>query len=112
MGSDDYFVYIMSNKSRSTLYIGMTNGLTKRVLQHRQGETPGFTQKYNCNRLLYFESFAKPSEAIAREKQLKRWSREKKEALIRTKNPGYDDLAVAVLGLESAASMQWGERGL
>ncbi len=107
MGSDDYFVYFMSNKSRSTIYTGMTNGLTKRVLQHRQGETPGFTRKYNCNRLLYFESFATPSEAIAREKQLKRWSREKKEALIRTKNPCFDDLSVSVLGLDPAEGTRW-----
>ena len=104
MGSDGYYVYIMTNKGRTTLYIGMTNGLTKRVLQHRCGEKPGFTECYNCNRLLYYESFARPSEAIAREKQLKRWSRMKKESLIRTKNPQCEDLAVTVLGLPPASS--------
>ncbi len=104
MGSDDYYVYMMSNKGRTTLYIGITSGLTKRVLQHRSGETSGFTKRYRCDRLLYFESFAKPSEAIAREKQLKRWSRAKKEALIQTKNPRFEDLAVSVLGLPPAAS--------
>ena len=107
MGSDNYFVYILCNKSRSTLYIGMTNGLIKRVLQHRRAETPGFTQKCSCNRLLYFESFAKPSEAIAREKQLKRWNRAKKEALIRTKNPDFEDLSVSVLGLDPAPRTRW-----
>ena len=109
MGSDNYFVYMLANKSRTTLYTGMTNGLTKRVLQHRRGDTPGFTQKYNCNRLVYFESFATPSEAIAREKQLKRWSRAKKETLIRTKNPDFEDLSVSVLRLDSAPKTQWQE---
>ncbi len=102
MGSDDYFVYTMSNKGRTTLYVGMTNGLTKRVMQHRNAKKPGFTQHYNCNRLLYYESFAKPSDAIAREKQLKHWSRAKKEALIQRKNPHFADLEVSVLGLPPA----------
>ncbi len=106
MGSDDYFVYIMSNKVRTTLYVVMTNGLTRRVFQHRSGETPGFTQRYYCNRLLYYESFAEPSDAIAREKQLKRWSRAKKEALIQSKNPHFEYLALSVLGLPPAVSVR------
>jgi len=109
MGSGNYYVYFMTNKSRTTLYIGMTNGLTKRVLQHRRCDTPSFTEKYHCNRLVYFESFATPSEAIAREAQLKRWSRSKKEALIKTKNPRFEDLAVTALGLPAAPATRWEE---
>lgn len=105
-----YYVYIMANSSRSTLYIGVTNGLTKRVLQHRAGATPGFTRRYHCNRLVYFESFDEPSDAIRREKQLKRWRRDKKDALIAVKNPTYEDLAVTVLGLDTALNQPWEER--
>ena len=107
MATDNYYVYIMANKSRTTLYIGMTNGLTKRVLQHRHGDAPGFTQRYNCNRLIYFEAFAKPSEAIAREKQLKRWRRTKKEQMIQALNPELQDLAVTVLGLPPPTATPW-----
>ena len=106
----DYYVYIMANASRSTLYIGVTNGLTKRVLQHRAGETPGFTRSYRCNRLVYFEQFDDPSDAIGREKQLKRWRRDKKDELISTKNPKGEDLAVSVLGLDPALNRPWEER--
>ena len=94
----DYYTYVMSNKGRTVLYGGVTNGLTKRVLQHRSGKTDGFTCRYHCDRLVYFERFAKPSEAIAREKQLKGWRRQKKEELIASQNPQWEDLAVTVLG--------------
>ena len=97
----------MANKSRTTLYIGVTNGLTKRVLQHRSGNTAGFTNKYNCNRLVYFEEFFDPNDAIRREKQLKKWRREKKDTLIAMKNPALEDLAVTILGLESAPASYW-----
>lgn len=103
----DYFVYIMANKSRSTLYIGVTNGLTKRVLQHRKGEGDAFTARYHCDRLVFFERFHKPSDAIAREKQLKRWSRTKKDALIASLNPQGEDLSVSVLGLGLPVGRPW-----
>ena len=106
----DYYTYILSNKGRTVLYVGVTNGLTKRVLQHRSGQTESFTQRYHCDRLVYFERFAKPSEAIAREKQLKRWRRQKKEELIASQNPPWEDLAVAVLGLQPPAGSPWEER--
>ena len=106
----DYYTYILSNKIRSVLYVGMTNGLIKRVLQHRSGKTEGFTQRYHCDRLVCFERFAKPSEAIAREKQLKGWRRQKKAELIASQNPQWEDLAVTVLGLSPPVGRPWEER--
>ena len=102
-----YYVYILGNKTRTTLYVGVTNGLTKRVRQHRAGKTPGFTRRYHCDRLLYFEIFSKPSEAIAREKQVKGWRRSKKEDLIAGRNPQFQDLAITVLGLPSPEGRAW-----
>ena len=106
-----YFVYIMTNKGCSTLYTGMTNGLVKRVSQHRRREIPGFTSRYNTNRLIYYEQFNDVRDAIAREKQIKGWSRRKKEELIETKNPKWEDLAVTLLGMEPAPASCWYERG-
>jgi len=87
-----YYTYILSNKNDTTLYIGVTNGLARRVAEHRSGIIPGFTQKYNCHKLVYFEEYSDIDQAITREKQLKKWSRTKKEALIDTKNKARDDL--------------------
>ena len=105
-----YFVYMMTNKGYSTLYTGMTNSLVHRVSQHRSGEIPGFTQRYNINRLVYYEQFNDVRDAISREKQIKGWSRAKKEALINIKNSKWTDLAVTVLGLVSAPRSRWQER--
>jgi len=105
-----YFVYIMTNKEQTTLYTGVTNSLVRRVTQHRKGETPGFTQRYNINRLMCYETFNDIRDAIAREKQIKGWSRDKKEALINQSNPQWDDLAVKVLGLCPAPASKWQER--
>jgi putative endonuclease len=87
-----YSVYIMTNDSH-TLYIGVTNNLTRRVYEHKHKLAPGFTSKYNITQLVWHESFSNPRDAIAREKQLKCWRREKKVALIRAMNPGWCDLA-------------------
>jgi putative endonuclease len=86
-----YFVYILTNKSR-TLYIGVTNNLCTRVAQHQEKLVPGFTKKYQLNRLVYFEQFNDIVVAIEREKQLKRWSRPKKISLVESVNPGWKDL--------------------
>ncbi|MCR5326798.1 MAG: GIY-YIG nuclease family protein [Bacteroidales bacterium] len=88
-----YYTYILSNKSNTTLYIGVTNDLERRVSEHKSGLIPGFTLKYNCNKLVYYEAFSNVEEAIAREKQLKKWSRSKKDWLIDTKNKERVDLA-------------------
>ncbi|WP_420643783.1 GIY-YIG nuclease family protein [Candidatus Leptofilum sp.] len=87
-----YYVYIMSSKS-GTLYTGMTNDLGRRVYQHKHKLLPGFTQKYNVNRLVYFETFSQVRDAIAREKAIKGWLRKKKIALIESTNPTWADLS-------------------
>jgi putative endonuclease len=90
--NDRYFVYIMSSLGR-TLYIGMTNDLVRRVYQHKQKTSPGFTARYNVTRLVYFEEAAHPQVAIAREKVLKGWRRSRKIALISAANPTWRDLS-------------------
>jgi len=75
-----------------TLYIGMTNNLIRRVLEHKNKINEGFTEKYSCNKLIYFEHYSYVYDAINREKQLKKWNRKKKQALIKTMNPGWIDL--------------------
>ena len=87
-----YFVYIMSNPSR-TLYTGMTNSIRRRVREHKLQLTPGFAAKYNIMRLVYFESFEDVRNAIEREKQIKAWTRAKRVALIESLNPKWDDLS-------------------
>ena len=88
-----YYTYIMSNLNNTTIYVGVTNDLERRVSEHKSGLIPGFTQKYNCKKLVYFESFSDIEQAIAREKQLKGWVRKKKDALIDSMNPNRNDLA-------------------
>ncbi len=92
MRDHGYFVYIMCSLS-GTLYIGMTNSIYRRALQHKRGEIEGFSSKYHCIRLVYYESFDDVHEAIGREKQLKGWSRVQKIALIESKNARWEDMA-------------------
>ena len=92
-----YYVYIMTNKSNSILYIGVTNDLARRVGEHRSETIGGFTAHYHVNKLVYYEEFTDPKEAIYREKSLKRITRAKKEQLIRTKNPNFDDIGYAMI---------------
>ena len=87
-----YYVYMATNASR-TLYVGMTNDLPRRVAEHQVKTYGGFTARYNIGQLVYFEETADVREAIAREKQIKRWSRRKKIALIESLNPTWADLA-------------------
>jgi putative endonuclease len=89
--SREYYVYILTNRS-GTLYTGVTNSLYHRVLQHRSGKC-AFTSKYRIGKLIYAEISPDAYSAIAREKQIKGWSRERKLALIRTLNPAFRDLA-------------------
>ncbi len=88
-----YYVYIMTNKRKNVLYVGMTRDLHGRVSQHKYKVVPGFTSQYNVNVLVYYEEYQYVYDAILREKQLKGWRREKKERLIRTMNPGWHDLS-------------------
>jgi putative endonuclease len=85
-------VYILASAPYGTLYIGVTSNLVKRIWQHRNGLIEGFTKQYHVHRLVYYETTQEMYSAIAREKQLKKFSREKKIALIHQKNPLWDDL--------------------
>jgi putative endonuclease len=85
-------IYILSSKSNTVLYIGVTSDLKKRVWQHKQKVVEGFTQRYNVSKLIYFEAHPTMESAISREKQLKKWSRIKKENLINQLNPQHLDL--------------------
>jgi putative endonuclease len=86
------YIYVMSNSFRSTLYIGVTSNLEARVWQHINGEGSAFVKKYNLHDLIYFEYFERITDAIDREKQLKRWHRDWKINLIKTTNPNMLDL--------------------
>lgn len=87
-----YHVYITTNKRHTTLYVGVTNNLIKRTWEHKNKIIPGFTKKYNCDILVYYETFTDINEAIAREKQIKGGSRKKKIELIESMNPEWRDL--------------------
>lgn len=88
-----YFVYILTNFSNTTLYIGVTNNLERRLYEHANELIDGFSKRYHCHKLLYFECTDSVESALEREKQLKRWSRTKKDALIKTMNPKMEDLS-------------------
>jgi predicted GIY-YIG superfamily endonuclease len=102
MKAQNYFVYIMTNPDRHTvLYIGVTNDLERRGSEHSLGCGSAFVKQYNAHKLIYYEAFPDPESAIAREKQLKRWSRKKKEALITQANPEWRDLFGEMYALKS-----------
>ena len=88
-----YYVYIMTNKSNRVIYIGITNDLIRRVFEHKQKIVKGFTEKYNCTKLVYHEETNDVNEAIKREKQLKNRHRQWKINLINEHNPKWDDLS-------------------
>jgi len=90
-----YFVYILTNRYNTVLYIGVTNDLQKRVWEHKNKLVDGFSKKYNLTKLVYFEEFANVEEAIAAEKKLKGWVRRKKDLLISSSNPSWRDLSLS-----------------
>ena len=85
-------VYIISNQSHSTIYVGVTSDIVQRMAQHRNRQFGGFSARYNLTQLLHFEEFGSMAEAIAREKQIKSWSRKRKDGLISSNNPSWKDL--------------------
>jgi putative endonuclease len=89
-----YFVYILTNWNHKVMYIGITNNLHKRIYQHKNKLIEGFTKKYNVSKLVYYELTENVQSAIAREKQLKGWIRNKKNKLITTINPEWKDLGI------------------
>jgi putative endonuclease len=91
--SGRYFVYILANRRRGVLYVGVTNNLVRRLTEHRGKLVPGFTRTYGVMMLVYYEEYSSILEARARERTLKRWRREWKFKLIETLNPDWHDLA-------------------
>ena len=90
----DYYVYILTNEYNNVMYIGVTNDLRRRVYEHKSGEIEGFTQRYKVHKLVYFESSHDVEAAIAREKQLKGWKRERKNALVESVNPEWKEIQI------------------
>ena len=87
------YVYIRTNFKNNVLYVGVTNDLERRVWEHKNGDVPGFTSRYGVTRLVFREDYSDVREAIAREKQLKGWRRDRKIALIEAENPTWRDLS-------------------
>lgn len=87
-----YYIYILTNKTNRVLYVGVTNNLPRRLYEHQNKLIDGFTKRYNLNKLVYFEEYSEIEMAIAREKQLKGWVRRKKNDLIESVNPSWNDL--------------------
>ncbi len=88
-----YYVYLITNWSNKVLYIGVTSNLEQRIHQHKNKLINGFTRKYNINKLVYFEQTNDINSAITREKEIKKWRREKKDDLVKSKNKTWDDLS-------------------
>ena len=89
-----YFVYILANKSNSVIYIGVTNNLVRRLYEHKNKLVDGFTKRYSVDKLVYYEMTSDVLSAIEREKQIKKWSRAKKNMLIETLNPNWQELQI------------------
>jgi len=93
-----YCIYMLTNKWQNVLYIGVTNNLISRIYEHKNKMMKGFTEKFNVDHLVYYEAYSGIEYAIAREKQLKGWSRKKKNALICKQNPEWKDLYDGLIG--------------
>ena len=91
--TNQYFVYIVTNRRKTTLYAGMTNDLHRRMYEHKNGLTKGFSKRYNLTNLMYYEETTSVEATIAREKEIKGWVRRKKVALIEGFNPRWEDLS-------------------
>ena len=87
-----YYTYIITNQTNTTLYIGVTNDLERRLYEHKNGIFEGFSKRYHLHKLVYYEVFHEVNDAILCEKRWKGWRREKKLLLIESKNPNWDDL--------------------
>jgi len=93
MNQKNYYVYILTNKS-NTLYTGITNDLHRRLYEHKNKLVPGFTKRYNIDKLIYYEVFDDPISAITREKEIKGWTRKKKIEIIKKENPNFEELEI------------------
>ena len=102
----NYFVYILTNQRNTVLYIGITNSLERRVAEHGERSRFHFARQYNADKLIYFEAYPEPRSAIEREKQLKKWSRAKKEALIAKRNPEWRGLLEEMLATKTVGGIR------
>lgn len=93
----NYYTYILTNHKQGTLYVGMTSDLVKRVYEHKNGITKGFTSQYSIHQLVYYEMYDDPENAIKREKRLKKYTRQAKIELIEKNNPNWDDLYESII---------------
>lgn len=89
-----YYVYILTTRKNTAMYIGVTNNLQRRIFEHKSGQIASYTQKYCCHKLVYYETFSDIEQAIEREKILKGWKREKKNMLVESTNPTYEELVI------------------
>ena len=94
MENRNYYVYILTNVTNRVMYIGVTNDLKRRITEHQLGLFPGFTKQYHVHRLVYYEHYTDIRQAIAREKQLKGWTRAKKDALVEERNPEWREIGI------------------
>ena len=101
-----YWVYVLTNKPKGTLYVGVTNSLETRIWQHKSKAIEGFSKRYGLDRLVYFEEFRDVNRAIAREKELKGWLRVKKIALVEAGNPAWRDLSAGWYGEKMDSSLR------
>jgi putative endonuclease len=93
----NFWIYTVTNRNHSVLYIGVTNSLSRRIWEHRESTGANFPTRYQCKKLIYYEHYRDIRDALARESQLKKWSRAKKVALINRLNPSWLDLGMDVL---------------
>jgi putative endonuclease len=89
-----YYVYLLTNWNKKVMYIGVTNNLIRRIYEHKNKQVKGFTEKYNINKLVYFEETNDIRAALEREKEIKKWRREKKNELVEKMNPEWRDLSI------------------
>jgi len=96
MLNKNYYIYLLTNWNNTVMYIGVTNDLVRRLYEHKNKLYDGFTKKYNLNKLVYFELFFDINEAIKREKEIKKWRRDKKNKLVESINPEWRDLGLEI----------------
>ena len=93
MTEKSYYVYLLTNWNNQVMYVGITNNLERRIYEHKEKIVKGFTQKYNVNKLVYYEQTSDVVEALNREKEIKKWRRDKKNRLVFDSNPLWQDLS-------------------
>ncbi len=94
MFQNTFYVYILTNKYNNVMYVGVTNNLTRRLYEHKNELIDGFTKRYHVHKLVFYESTGDPVSAIAREKEIKGWTRDKKNTLVESKNPNWEEITI------------------